>query len=232
MSRKNNVRDGSGAPAAGDVLNGSAASAAHAGAEGRAVRQSRGSLIRKWSRAVHRDLSFFFAGVIIIYAVSGICLNHKRDFNSNYSLKRYDIVLDGHFPMKAADTDRECLLSFVSQLPERESYTRHSATGETGVKIFFKGGSPKYELLKRWIAEGAPYATKGRASAEKLILEVVPELSVERAKESEGFFNAREGESFSVKTSAKFSDGSVRRVDANVSIEGKSVEKLKDALSQ
>lgn len=141
MSRKNNVRAGSGAPAAGDVLNGSAASAAHAGAEGRAVRQSRGSLIRKWSRAVHRDLSFFFAGVIIIYAVSGICLNHKRDFNSNYSLKRYDIVLDGHFPMKAADTDRECLLSFVSQLPERESYTRHSATGETGVKIFFKGGS-------------------------------------------------------------------------------------------
>ena len=141
MSRKNNVRDGSGAPAAGDVLNGSAASAAHAGAEGRAVRQSRGSLIRKWSRAVHRDLSFFFAGVIIIYAVSGICLNHKRDFNSNYSLKRYDIVMDGHFPMKAADTDRECLLSFVSQLPERESYTRHSATGETGVKIFFKGGS-------------------------------------------------------------------------------------------
>lgn len=141
MSRKNNVRDGSGAPAAGDVLNGSAASAAHAGAEGRAVRQSRGSLIRKWSRAVHRDLSFFFAGVIIIYAVSGICLNHKRDFNTNYSLKRYDIVLDGHFPMKAADTDRECLLSFVSQLPERESYTRHSATGETGVKIFFKGGS-------------------------------------------------------------------------------------------
>ena len=141
MSRKNNVQSGSGAPAAGDVLNGSAASAAHAGAEGRAVRQSRGSLIRKWSRAVHRDLSFFFAGVIIIYAVSGICLNHKRDFNSNYSLKRYDIVLDGHFPMKAADTDRECLLSFVSQLPERESYTRHSATGETGVKIFFKGGS-------------------------------------------------------------------------------------------
>lgn len=141
MSRKNNVRDGSGAPAAGDVRNGSAVSAAHAGAEGRAVRQSRGSLIRKWSRAVHRDLSFFFAGVIIIYAVSGICLNHKRDFNSNYSLKRYDIVLDGHFPMKAADTDRECLLSFVSQLPEKESYTRHSATGETGVKIFFKGGS-------------------------------------------------------------------------------------------
>ncbi len=97
-----------------------------------------------------------------------------------------------------------------------------------GGGVFFKGGSPKYELLKRWIAEGAPYATKGRASAEKLILEVVPELSVERAKESEGFFNAREGESFSVKTSAKFSDGSVRRVDANVSIEGKSVEKLKD----
>ena len=40
------------------------------------------SAVRKWSRPVHRDLSFFFSGVLLIYAVSGFMLNHKRDFNS------------------------------------------------------------------------------------------------------------------------------------------------------
>ena len=52
------------------------------------------SVVRKWSRIVHRDLSYLFAGVLIVYAVSGICLNHKRDFNSDYliKLKKYDIA--------------------------------------------------------------------------------------------------------------------------------------------
>ena len=40
---------------------------------------------RKWCHILHRDLSFFFAGVILIYAFSGIMLNHKRDFNSDYT---------------------------------------------------------------------------------------------------------------------------------------------------
>ncbi|NLZ94386.1 MAG: peptidase, partial [Bacteroidales bacterium] len=34
--------------------------------------------LRKWSRIIHRDLSFFFSGVIIIYAISGFVLNHKK----------------------------------------------------------------------------------------------------------------------------------------------------------
>ncbi|KAA3139706.1 peptidase, partial [Alistipes onderdonkii] len=34
------------------------------------------SAVRKWSRPVHRDLSFFFSGVLLIYAVSGFMLNH------------------------------------------------------------------------------------------------------------------------------------------------------------
>ena len=141
MSRKNNVRDGSGAPAAGDVLNGSAASAAHAGAEGRAVRQSRGSLIRKWSRAVHRDLSFFFAGVIIIYAVSGICLNHKRDFNAAYSIERSEFTVKGDFPESGTSVDREFVTGLIGQLSEKETYSRHAMAGENTLKVFFKGGS-------------------------------------------------------------------------------------------
>lgn len=45
------------------------------------------SRVRKWSRTIHRDLSYLFAGALLVYAVSGICLNHKKDFNSDYIIR-------------------------------------------------------------------------------------------------------------------------------------------------
>ena len=33
--------------------------------------------IRKWLRVIHRDLGYFFVGVIIIYGISGLLLNHE-----------------------------------------------------------------------------------------------------------------------------------------------------------
>ena len=35
--------------------------------------------LRKWLRYTHRDLGYFFVGITIIYAVSGIILNHKKN---------------------------------------------------------------------------------------------------------------------------------------------------------
>lgn len=34
--------------------------------------------VRKWLRLIHRDLGYFFVGITIIYAISGIILNHKK----------------------------------------------------------------------------------------------------------------------------------------------------------
>lgn len=102
---------------------------------------NRGAVLRKWLRIIHRDLSYFFAGVICIYAVSGICLNHKRDFNSNITITRHSIAIAGEFPFVADSVNKEMIHEFVSQLPDSETYTRHSSVGENSLKMFFKGGS-------------------------------------------------------------------------------------------
>jgi len=50
----------------------------------------------KWRRlnnAVHRDLGYFFTGMIIIYALSGIALNHRNDWNPNYSITNKTLEL-------------------------------------------------------------------------------------------------------------------------------------------
>jgi len=40
--------------------------------------------LRKWSRILHRDIGFFFIGTSIIYGLSGIAINHLKDWNPNY----------------------------------------------------------------------------------------------------------------------------------------------------
>ena len=102
---------------------------------------NKGAAIRKWLRTIHRDLSYLFAGVICIYAISGICLNHKRDFNSNITVTRYNLTLAGHFPFAADSVSKEMIHDFATQLPETETYTRHSSVAGNSLKMFFKGGS-------------------------------------------------------------------------------------------
>ena len=58
--------------------------------------KSKGAAFRKWSRTVHRELSFFFAGMILIYAVSGLVMNHRDSINPHYTVtrKEYKVTAD------------------------------------------------------------------------------------------------------------------------------------------
>ncbi|PLX43795.1 MAG: hypothetical protein C0609_07205 [Deltaproteobacteria bacterium] len=43
--------------------------------------------LAKLNRAIHRDLGFFFVGLTLIYAISGVALNHISQWNPNYSIE-------------------------------------------------------------------------------------------------------------------------------------------------
>ena len=100
----------------------------------------RGSQIRRWARIIHRDLSYFFAGVVVVYAVSGIVLNHKRDFNSNYSVRRTELQMPGTYPAPA-ETSREQAEELLRAADPEARYVKHYASGEQRVKVFVAGGS-------------------------------------------------------------------------------------------
>ena len=97
--------------------------------------------VRKWSRTIHRDLSYFFAGVILIYAISGICLNHKKDFNSDYSIKQQQLQIPGNFPKTQSDFTKDYVLTLLQPLSEEGNYTKHYFPNENQMKVFIKGGS-------------------------------------------------------------------------------------------
>ncbi|KZN40695.1 PepSY-associated TM helix domain-containing protein [Pseudoalteromonas luteoviolacea] len=50
----------------------------------------------KLNRNLHRDIGYFCIGMTLVFAISGIALNHIHQFNSNYQVSRvsHQITLD------------------------------------------------------------------------------------------------------------------------------------------
>lgn len=96
--------------------------------------------LRKWSRHIHRELSFFFSGVILIYAASGFMLNHKDDFNADYEIRRQSFRVENP-PADRSSWSRERVLSLLEPLGEQKNYTKHYFPDDYQLKVFLKGGS-------------------------------------------------------------------------------------------
>jgi hypothetical protein len=43
---------------------------------------------RRWNRALHRDTGYLAAGLTVLYAISGLAINHMADWNPNYRVVR------------------------------------------------------------------------------------------------------------------------------------------------
>lgn len=49
--------------------------------------EKKGFKWRRWNRVIHRDLGYFVAALTIIYAVSGVAVNHVEDWNPSYRVE-------------------------------------------------------------------------------------------------------------------------------------------------
>ena len=99
-----------------------------------------GNKLRKWSRSIHRDLSFFFAGVLLIYAVSGFMLNHKRDFNSSYSIQKRTFQLEQAYPPKAEQWTQQEVVSCLKEAGQGSEFMKFYAPDKDRIKIFIRRG--------------------------------------------------------------------------------------------
>jgi uncharacterized protein len=53
---------------------------------------------RPWLRAVHRDFGYFVVGLTIIYALSGLAVNHIADWDPSFTQVERSHSLKGPFP--------------------------------------------------------------------------------------------------------------------------------------
>ncbi len=115
--------------------------------------------LRKYLRIIHRDLSYFFSGLVIIYAISGIMLNHRSSINPNYTVKLHEIQAIGDYPLSKDRIDKALVLEMLKPINESKNYTKYYFPQEQRLKVFLKGGSSlevdletgqaEYEALKK-----------------------------------------------------------------------------------
>lgn len=51
-------------------------------------------LWRKWNKILHRDLGYLCVGLTVVYAISGIAVNHVGNWNPSYRLERIQSTID------------------------------------------------------------------------------------------------------------------------------------------
>ena len=95
--------------------------------------------IAKFNRVTHRDLGYLIAGLTIIYAISGIALNHKHDWNPNYIIENTGFKTDVN--IKRETLNKETALEILKNIPGSPEYkTWYFPTGNI-LTIFVEGGS-------------------------------------------------------------------------------------------
>ncbi|MFP4555621.1 MAG: PepSY-associated TM helix domain-containing protein, partial [Bacteroidales bacterium] len=94
--------------------------------------------IRKLNRILHRDLGYFFAGMVLIYSISGIALNHIHQWNPNYIIKKADIYVD--IPKNASDLSKEELTTILAEWNNDELLSFYYPA-EDQIKAFIKDGT-------------------------------------------------------------------------------------------
>jgi hypothetical protein len=89
--------------------------------------------IRKWLRSLHRDLGYLFVGIILIYAISGILLNHKiTAFSTSVSIVQLERQQDKK-QLEDYWTANYSELKLKKVMPNNN-----------GFQIFVKGGVGEY----------------------------------------------------------------------------------------
>lgn len=98
------------------------------------------SKFRKWFRIIHRDLSFLFTGMILVYAISGIVLNHRDTINPDFIIRNKTLILDG-FALSGNNISDAQLNKIVSLFDDQAKILKHYNRNDSIVKVFIAGGA-------------------------------------------------------------------------------------------
>nr|WP_320000234.1 PepSY-associated TM helix domain-containing protein [uncultured Draconibacterium sp.] len=93
--------------------------------------------IRKLLRILHRDFGYFIVAMTIVYAVSGIYLNHRHDFNPDYKILITDFAHD--LQPQQSYTDDE-IQQIVKSVQPDVVYKKHYVDNDGDIKVFIANG--------------------------------------------------------------------------------------------
>lgn len=94
--------------------------------------------LSKFNRVTHRDLGYLIAGLTIIYAISGIALNHKNNWNPNYIFDNRTFTSD--IKITRETFNREMATDILKSIAVEPDFKTFYFPSGNKVTIFIEGG--------------------------------------------------------------------------------------------
>lgn len=94
---------------------------------------------RGWALVIHRDLGYFFTGVVVIYAISGLAVNHADNWDANFIIEEREVTLS--LPQDRYEVTEEHVRANLASLGAAESYRSHDFPSPQKIKIYLAEGS-------------------------------------------------------------------------------------------
>ncbi len=99
---------------------------------------------RKWNNILHRDIGYLCFGLTLIYAVSGVAVNHVQDWNPNYSI---EIINTNIGPVSYnGSISEERVTDILKRLGEAGKYKSIYFPDPKTVQIFLEGSTITVDL--------------------------------------------------------------------------------------
>lgn len=117
---------------------------------------------RKWNNIIHRDLGYLMVGLTIIYAVSGFILNHKHDWNPNYSIQKETVSFK---PLTESEYSTEAIKGILTEIKVSPEYKSLFRPDPKHVQVFYQKKTVNLDL-----STGTGYVE--RIKARKVIREM------------------------------------------------------------
>ena len=95
---------------------------------------------RKFIHFLHRDLGFFFFGATIIYAASGLYLNHRYEWDLYYNSKAHQ-EFSVSAPGRAKEFTSDDATRLLTDIGVAHEYISHETSSKGTIKIEFENGS-------------------------------------------------------------------------------------------
>jgi len=88
---------------------------------------------REWNNILHRDIGYLCVGLTVIFAISGIAVNHIEDWNPNYKIEKVEFKINP-VPITSAE---EMANDVVKQLSIKDKIESAFRSTPENLKIFF-----------------------------------------------------------------------------------------------
>lgn len=102
--------------------------------------------LRRLNSDLHRDIGYFLSGLIVVYCISGIALNHLDDWNPDFVIHKRTIPLSRTYPPGEINAER--IAEFTALVGERAPKV-HDFPAPNLVKIYYDNASLLVDLSAR-----------------------------------------------------------------------------------